>query len=186
VYDQFDPEDTRLNTLVKDYYIRQGGSIRLVDGRRTGRLRQGALPLKYGEDPNSDGLFCRNDIVIIRYADILLLRAEALNELNGPNPESIELINRIRDRAFKNDPSKRVTLSQFSDKQSLNDFILKERLFELLMEGERREDLIRHGKYIEFARARGISGAMSHHVRYPIPTSILIEGEGHIKQNDGY
>jgi hypothetical protein len=186
VYDKFDKEDSRLSTLIKDYYIKSKGVTTLVDGRKTGRLRQGALPLKYGEDPASDGLYCGNDIVLIRYADILLLRAEALNEVNGPNPESVDLINRIRDRAFNNNPNKRVALSQFSTKESLNDYILQERQFELLFEGERREDLIRHGKYIQFAIDRGVTTAKPHHVRYPLPSFIIIEGQGNIKQNEGY
>lgn len=186
IYDKFDSEDTRLSTLIRDYYILRNKVPTLVNGRTTGRLRYGAIPLKYGEDLASDGLFCGNDVVILRYADILLLRAEALNEVKGPNQESVDLINRVRDRAFKNNPEKRVDLSMFSDKESLNNYILQERQFELLFEGERREDLIRHGKYIQYARERGITTAQPHHVRYPIPSFIIIEGQGNIKQNEGY
>lgn len=172
--------------MIKDYYIMRNGAPTLIDGRATGRLRFGAIPLKYGEDPASDGLFAGNDVVLIRYADILLLRAEALNELHGPNQESIDLINQVRDRAFDNDPSKRVSLSMFENQQSLKDYILQERQFELLFEGERRADLIRHDKYISFARDRGVTNAMAHHVRYPLPSFIIIEGQGNIKQNEGY
>ena len=186
VYDKFDITDTRLSTLFKDYYIIRNGVPTLVDGRRTGRLKEGALPLKYGEDPKSDGLFNGNDIVLIRYADIILLRAEALNEINGPNQESIDLINQIRNRAFQNNVTKLATLAQFTSKEALRDYILQERQFELLFEGERREDLIRQGKYIQFAQARGITGAVDYKVRYPIPSSAIIEGQGKIKQNDGY
>lgn len=186
IYDKFDKEDTRLSTLIKDYYILRNKVPTLVDGRSTGRLRRGAIPLKYGEDIASDGLFCGNDIVLIRYADILLLRAEALNEVHGPNQESIDLINQVRDRAFKNNPAKRVELSSFADKESLNDFILQERQFELLFEGERRADLIRHDKYIQYANDRGVEAAQPHHVRYPLPSFAIVEGQGHIKQNDGY
>jgi len=186
IYDKFDQEDGRLSTLIKDYYIMRNGVPTLIDGRATGRLRFGAIPLKYGEDPASDGLFAGNDVVLIRYADILLLRAEALNELHGPNQESIDLINQVRDRAFDNDPSKRVSLSMFENQQSLKDYILQERQFELLFEGERRADLIRHDKYISFARDRGVTNAMAHHVRYPLPSFIIIEGQGNIKQNEGY
>ncbi len=186
VYNKFDKEDGRLSCLLKDYYILRNKVPTLIDGRATGRLRQGAIPCKYGEDPASDGQFCGNDIVLIRYADILLLRAEALNEVNGVNQESIDLINRVRDRAFNNNPAKRIALSMFPDKDSLRDYILQERQFELFMEGERREDLIRHGKYIQNARDRGITTAMPHHVRFPIPSQIVVEGQGHIKQNDGY
>ncbi|MCE1156453.1 MAG: RagB/SusD family nutrient uptake outer membrane protein, partial [Bacteroidales bacterium] len=113
-------------------------------------------------------------------------RDEALNELHGPNQESIDLINRIRDRAFNNNPAKRVNLAMFADKQSLKDYILQERQFELLFEGERRADLIRHDKYIKQAQDRGVTNAQPHHVRYPLPSFIIIEGQGNIKQNYGY
>ena len=186
VYDKFDKEDGRLSCLVKDYYIMRNKVPTLVDGRATGRLRNGAIPVKYGEDPDGDGIMCGIDIVLIRYADILLLRAEALNEVNGVNQESIDLINSVRDRAFNNNPAKRIDISMFPDKESLRDYILQERQFELYMEGERRQDLIRHGKYIQNAHDRGITTAMPHHVRYAIPNWIIIEGQGNIKQNDGY
>lgn len=186
VYDQFDPEDKRLSTLVKDYLIWENGQKKMIDGRATGRLN-GALPLKYGEDPSSDGTFCGNDFVLIRYADILLLRAEALNELNGPTQESIDLINRIRIRAFGDDkPDKLIKLDQFDSKESLKDYILQERLFEFIFEGERREDLIRHGKYIEYAHKRGIMSAQPYHVKFPLPSHLIVEGKGNIKQNEGY
>ncbi len=38
-----------------------------------------------------------NDVPVIRYADILLTKAEALNELNGPTQESLDLINEVRE-----------------------------------------------------------------------------------------
>jgi hypothetical protein len=186
IYDKFDPADTRLKTLIKDYYILKNKVPTLVDGRTSGRLRKGAIPLKCGEDPASDGQFQGNDKILIRYADILLLRAEALNEINGVNQESIDLINRIRDRAFLNNPDKQVNISQFPTQESLRDYILQERQFELYFEGERREDLIRHGKYISNAQERGVTGAQWYHVRYPIPSSSIVEGQGHIEQNPGY
>ena len=184
-WDSFDPDDIRRSVLVKDYYVNLNGVTTLVDGRATNRLPTGALPLKYGEDPASDGLFAGNDLVILRYADVLLLRAEALNKLNGPNAESIALINQIRNRAFNNNAVKRIKLSDFTNTDSLNDYLLKERLWEFCFEGERREDLIRHGKYIQYARNRG-KNAQDYQVRYPIPYGAIIEGKGKIIQNSGY
>src|SRR5690606_32845713 len=74
--------------------------------------------------------------------DILLMRAEALNELNGPNDESISLINDVRERS--NVPG--IELSDFSSKETLRDFIFEERGLEFFMEGRRRDDLIRWGR----------------------------------------
>jgi len=185
VYDSFDDADIRKKTMVKDYYVRSGSNLELVDGRATQRLINGALPLKYDEDRNSDGTYQGNDLVILRYADVLLLRAEALNKLNGLNQESVDLVNEIRDRAFLGNASKRIQLADFASPDAFDDYLLQERLWEFCFEGERREDLIRHGKYISYAGARG-KNAQAHHVRYPIPMSAVIEGQGNIKQNAEY
>ena len=83
-----------------------------------------------------------NNVTILRYADVLMMRAEALNELNGPNQESLDLINQVRNRS--NLPS--YTLSDFATKEALRDAIFDERNKEFFMEGRRRDDLIRWGK----------------------------------------
>lgn len=94
-YDSFDENDKR-RSLAQAEYISKSGAT--VDLRASGDV--GALPLKYGIDPESTGTWAGNDKVLDRYAEVLLFKAEALNELNGPNQESVELINNIRKRAF--------------------------------------------------------------------------------------
>ena len=56
-----------------------------------------------------------------------------------------------------------------SSKEKFKEFLLMERGRELFMEGWRRQDLIRFGKYIEFARNRGCTAAKDHMVLFPIP-----------------
>jgi hypothetical protein len=85
-----------------------------------------------------------NNMPILRLADIILCKAEILNELNGSNQESINLINRIRTRAFGNS-NKNLNLSSYSSKEELRWAICQERAFELNNEGVRRPDLIRMG-----------------------------------------
>ena len=70
-------------------------------------------------------------------------RAEALNELNGPNAESIQLVNQVKAR------SKATLLGAAGTftKDGLRDAILTERGWEFFFECKRREDLIRMGKY---------------------------------------
>ncbi|HUV83193.1 MAG TPA: RagB/SusD family nutrient uptake outer membrane protein, partial [archaeon] len=120
------------------------------------------------------------DFMRVRYADILLSLAEALNELNGPNQVSIDLINQIRVRAGTNI----VQLSDFSTKESLRDHLLKERLWEFYYEAMEREDLLRHGKFISNAQARGIN-AQDYHKVFPIPQS-EVDTNPMIVQNPGY
>lgn len=94
-YDSFEPGDKRRDQIATKYPSKAGGE---VDMRAAGE--PGGLSFKYPEDPNNPGQWAGNDQVVFRYADVLLSRAEILNELNGPNQESINLINTVRDRAF--------------------------------------------------------------------------------------
>lgn len=94
-YDTFDENDRRRALAQAEYTSKSGATI---DLRASGDV--GALPLKYGIDPEATGTWAGNDKVLDRYAEVLLFKAEALNELNGPNQESVNLINDIRKRAF--------------------------------------------------------------------------------------
>jgi hypothetical protein len=89
-----------------------------------------------------------HSVDILRYADVLLSRAEALNNLNGPTQECIDLINQVRERS-KATP---LSLTGYT-KETLNDALLKERGWEFFYEGKRRADLIRFGKYAEVVNA---------------------------------
>ena len=81
---------------------------------------------------------------ILRYADILLTRAEALNE-SGDSPGALALVNEVRAR------SNAAPLPDM-DQSVMRDAILDERGKEFFMEGHRRLDLIRSGKYITLWR----------------------------------
>ncbi len=83
-----------------------------------------------------------HSVDILRYADVLLSRAEALNELNGPTAEAIGLINQVKARSH----AQLLSLANV-DQSSLRDAILQERGWEFFYEGKRREDLIRMDKY---------------------------------------
>jgi hypothetical protein len=120
------------------------------------------------------------DVVVYRYAEVLLSLAEALNEKNnGPNTEAYNLVNQVRTRAGVTGFSG-MSYAQF--KQAL----LDERGRELYGEGQRRQDLIRNGTYISNAIARGKTNAKPFMVLYPIPNAVIIQGRGVIIQNEGY
>ena len=138
-----------------------------------------SLIVKFAPDPNGKGFVNGTDLIELRYADILLSLAEALNELNGPNQESVDLLKQIRDRAH----ASLITLDGLT-KESLRDLILKERRMELYFEAKEREDLIRHGKFISNALSWGAL-AKDYHVLYPIPQR-EIDANPNIVQNPGY
>jgi SusD family. len=85
-----------------------------------------------------------NNMNYLRLADIILCKAEILNELNGPTQAAIDLINRIRERAFQNS-NHNLKLSDYATTADLRSAICDERLFELNTEAVRRPDLIRMG-----------------------------------------
>ena len=97
---------------------------------------------KYADSTGSTTYYDGHSVDILRYADVLLSRAEALNEISGPNAESIGLINQVKARSH----AKLLTLAGLSQ-TSLRDAILQERGWEFFYEGKRRADLIRMGKY---------------------------------------
>jgi len=178
-YETFDAQDIRRKLFVTDYVDITGKNIELLYSQ-DGRPLDNARSFKYWPDPNGIAENHGNDIVYIRFADVLLSRAEALNEVNGPNAESISLINQIRLRAGVDE----IQLNDFSSKDGLRDFILEERGREFYTEGLRREDLIRHGKFISSAQSRGYN-AQPHQVLYPIPLQQL-ETNPNLEQNPGY
>jgi hypothetical protein len=82
-----------------------------------------------------------SDIILMRLADILLLKAEALVELNRVS-EAMEIVNKIRERA-QVDP---VAVSQTQDEGRL--IVENERQLELALEGQRWFDLLRNDRMI--------------------------------------
>lgn len=85
-----------------------------------------------------------NNMPVMRFADMILCKAEILNEINGPSQDAINLINRIRSRAFQDD-AHGLKLADYSTKDALRSAICDERAKELGMECVRRVDLIRMG-----------------------------------------
>lgn len=89
---------------------------------------------------------------ILRYADVLLLYAEALNEChNGPTDEALTAINLVRRRGYGK-PYLTANSSIDLKAMSYDEFkkaIQDERAYELAFEGQRRQDLIRWGIYYE-------------------------------------
>lgn len=176
-YDKFDPSDERRNTIIASYTAADGSTVNRDSGW------EGPIPLKY-VGINGPGPEYSDDWVIYRYADVLLSLAEIINEQEGgPTDEAYELVRLVRERAGLSNFTAGMNQDQFRDA------LLEERGRELYAEGVRRQDLIRHGKFIEYAQERGETAAESHHVLFPIPNDAILEGggpEGIVAQNPGY
>ena len=93
---------------------------------------------------------------LLRYADLLLLYAEALNEVNqGPTMEAYEAVNMVRRRAFGLDYTVASDVADLDAGLSYEEFqkaIRDERAWELAGEAHRRQDLIRWGIYVDVVK----------------------------------
>ena len=78
-------------------------------------------------------------------------------------------------------------MSDFTDANDFLEKVLLERGHELWFEGTRRTDLIRYGKYIEYAKTyKGSTTAKDYMNVMPLPQSVIDESKGKIAQNPGY
>jgi hypothetical protein len=120
---------------------------------------------------------------VIRYADILLLYAEVLNELNGgPTNEALQAINKVRKRAGVTE------LSEGLNQADFRDAIFLERRKEFVQEGQRWFDLVRRGgTYLYDALKKNPAkiGAQPKDTLYPIP-QVEIELNEKLTQNPGW
>ncbi len=104
------------------------------------------------------------NVVILRLADVYLMRAEALNEIGGPEEEdAYEMINDVRARArARNGAATSVFPADLSglNKEQFRDAVLEERAIELGFEGHRWFDLVRTKRFVSTMKAA--------HPEYPV------------------
>lgn len=118
---------------------------------------------------------------VLRYADVLLMKAEALNEL-GRTTEAEEPLNKVRNRAGLNNVESGLSVDDFRE------IVLHERRMELAFEGQRWFDLIRveDGQWgLEFLHSIGKVNASEKHLLLPIPQE-EIDANPNLEQNPGY
>ena len=137
---------------------------------------QGTRNIKYYPDKSSTSRDQGNDLVLLRYADVLLMKAEALLR-GGQDPDggsALALVNQIRTRA-QVPALTGLTLNT----------LFEERSREMAWEGWRRNDLIRFGKW-EAVWGQGLkTNAETYRRLYPIPVTELTLNT-QLKQNQGY
>ncbi|MBS1603868.1 MAG: RagB/SusD family nutrient uptake outer membrane protein, partial [Bacteroidetes bacterium] len=128
---------------------------------------------------------CGQNVRVIRYADVLLMNAEANNELgnNAPALASLEKV-RARARATSDNPATDLPAVTTTDQGSLRAAIYHERRVELAMENDRYFDVIRQG------RAATVFGPLGWKANknevWPIPQAEIDNSGGVLVQNTGY
>lgn len=191
-FNTFEQGDKRLETIIYEYVGTDGTIHNQTEDRKStdNKLYYGAVPLKYDckDFAGTLGENSETDYIIYRYADVLTLLAEAIvRNGNSVTEEAVELVNKIRRRAGLSE----YEVDDFTTPQEFLDMVLLERGHEFVFEGVRRQDLIRHGVYVEAMKKKAqFAGqstmAESHYERLPIPQSVIDEGKGQIEQNPGY
>lgn len=119
---------------------------------------------------------------ILRYADVLLMAAEALNENDQP-VQALTYLNMVRERARGGNPSILPDISTL-DKVELRNAIWHERRVELAFENVRYYDLKRQGRMAEVLGPLGFTSGKNEWL--PIPQQEIDLSGGILKQNQNY
>jgi len=119
---------------------------------------------------------------LIRYAEVLLIAAEALNR-SGNSAQAINYLNEVRARARQGDPSLLPDITE-TNPDLLEDLILRERRHELAMEGHRFWDVVRTGNAEDIFGSLGFQ--TNKHELLPIPQSELDITNGLLDQNPNW
>lgn len=144
---------------------------------------------------SASGVASINNYRILRFADVLLLKAEAVLQSSGSTTQAIGFINEVRTRARAmgagTEPANFATAE--TDKTKIMQWIMDERLRELSGEGQRWFDLRRwqlqgiislNSAYFN-SNSSSVSFQLPKHLNFPIPTSET-DVNPNVKQNEGY
>lgn len=183
--DSYEPGDKRKDQTIlyqggPDFY----GNVYSSTYSTTGyNVRKFLVPTSKSPQYNTSN----EDFPVLRYADVLLMEAEALNatgkttEAQLPSSDPNATLNKVRARAGLPD----ITVLNQAD---LKEKILHERRMELSFEGDRWFDLVRvdNGQYgLNFLHSIGKTNATTKNLLLPIP-QVEIDANPNLKQNAGY
>lgn len=216
--DTFDPDDKRLTDdfISGMQFSANGDTLKCTMGNLVGKPleyvnkvnsidgseeNQG---LRWGKFEYAMGITNRlsNDFPLLRYADVLLMKAEALLR-TGQADEAAKLVTEVRHRNFTDHPEKAVVTGaqlmgntvydygRRDDQSTTHDNVtvqygrmLDELGWEFSQEGRRRQDMIRFGIFTKCAWFSHDASNASRNL-YPIPNKEMLSN-GNLKQNPGY
>ena len=178
-YNAFSPGDARRDVSILDivaWAIDTGAEY--VEGyEHTGFYNRKYLPRKGDQNIGDQNLTNPNNYRSIRFADVLLMAAEAFNRGQIDDTKAQTYLNMVRVRAFGN-----ANNNISSTGTALTDAIYEERRLELMGEGHRFFDLVRTGQ-----AASAIEGFVTDkHEVFPIPFEEIQFSNGNWNQNPNY
>ncbi len=170
--------DARKQSLILVYESKPPHQIAQLEDANSG-FKTTILRKFYGKLENEGVRKHYENVPIYRYADALLLLAEAKAQL-GEDPSTE--INAIRKRAIGTDFTPYTNSSKLENKKA----ILNERLKEFIGEGKRWWDLLRMGDDLVYDYVKALDKTKPYLIYYPISRSMIAEDPKSIKQTAGY
>lgn len=213
--ESFDPDDSRMkNNYIQGQQYSSSGEIlkRSIDGKPL--IYSVSVPsidqsdvddgLRWGKFEYAIGSTNRlsNDWPLLRYADVLMMKAESLMRLGQPGAGA--LVSQVRARAFKDNPTKAQVSDDALTKGSVYDYgrrdtyktvhdgganiqygrFMDELGWEFCQEGRRRQDMIRFGMFTTLSWFSHDKSDANKNL-YPIPNKAMLTNSN-LKQNTGY
>jgi hypothetical protein len=178
-YDAFEVGDSRRDVSLLDIeaWAEETGASYGIGYEHTGYYNRKYIARKGDSNIGDQNLTNPNNYRAIRYSDVLLMAAEALNRGGIDDERARTYLNEVRRRAF-GDLDHDIGASG----EALTDFILRERRLELVGEGHRFFDLVRTGR-----AADAIPGFQAgKHELFPIPFEEIQFSNGNWQQNPNY
>lgn len=169
------------------------------DPRLAANVKESGIKTYYSTKIHNENVGADNTIdikiVVLRYADILLMKAEALNETGFPNSEALNLLNQVRTRFTANQP---IVQSQLSSKKDWQNVLMHERRIEFAFENLRWFDLVRTDLAKEVMTEKRFGGDRTNSASalpytfadrdllFPVPQVQIDASGGSLAQNPGY
>jgi hypothetical protein len=122
--------------------------------------------------------------IVLRYADVLLMQSEAMNNINPADPAKFTGVNLVRTRAGLKDVTQQLNFTNTVTADAFVDSLVKDRARELFVEGHRKYDLIRLKRYKQVMAPLGIT-VQDYQYLLPLPQTER-DVNVNLGQNTGY
>ncbi|MBC6612493.1 RagB/SusD family nutrient uptake outer membrane protein [Hymenobacter sp. BT507] len=182
----------RVDTVL--YVRRDYASFVLSSSRSRGASSNDLGPFVYKWPGAPNAFNSPDNTYILRYADVLLMYAEAANEQAGPSADVLEKLNLVRTRAGL--AALTPVSPQYASKKAMRDEIDRQRRLELAFEGERWYDLLRYARHNQAEAGAHAVTALdiiqqrlnrpdANYLLFPLPQA-EINNNAQLQQNPGY
>lgn len=173
----FEPGDIRKElTILREGETTPEGDLIHKGDPQAGNMWNQKVYVPTSLNNNACGYGSIQNIRILRFADILLINAEAANEL-GNTSAAITNLNKVRTRAH-------LANTTASNQETIRKAIWQERRVELAMENDRFPDLVRTGQAATYLGSKGFK--TNKNELFPIPLDAMNQSNGAFVQNPGY